>query len=1067
MKFLVGLHDSYSSVRSQLLLQTPLPSMGRVFSLLLQEESQRSLTNAAGIPIDWQAMIAEHYHNQNSKSGSNYTTRFAKHKGKIEATCTHCGYPGHTADKCFQLIGYPPGWKGPRGKRLATMPHTSKNFQRLPTAHHTTALQPHLDTPNIVFSQEQMQNLLTLANSISSSKLNNTATEVSTSGISFSCHTASSPHNNFSWILDTGAIDHMICSPLLFESIILPNTQNNVHLPNGQHVPILFTGTVRFSPDIILYNALYVPAFNINLISVSRLTAANTVGLFFLHTKCILQDLSKWKMIGLAEAESGLYKLHKPPAQNATKSPPITNIKSCVVATNIWHLCLGHIPPSKIALLNKTDPSVTISNNSFCDIFPLAKQKLFHESNFPSIPNKVNTPLVFPDYPQHFDPFPCRPSNTTLHDSVVPATLPIQPSVPHISTLPPPLTQLRKSERTKHPPTYLTQYYCGHMAQIASATPDSSPCFLPGKPYSIFPYLSTSQLSLPHCAFTSSISSIYEPKTYKQASSIPHWQHVMTNEITTLEKNQTWDLVILPPNKTVIGCKWVYKVKFQADGQVERYKARLVAKGYTQQEGIDFFDTFSPVAKITTVRVLLTIAAANNWHLHQLDVDNAFLHGDLHEEVYMQLPPGYSNHNDPRVCKLKKSIYGLKQASRQWFSKLSASLLHFGFLQAKSYSSLFIKQSKTTLIAILIYVDDVLIASNDLTALTIVKNYLRRIFPIKDLGHLKYFLGIEVARSTKGIVLSQRKYALDILMDSGFSGAKPITFPMESTLKLSTHDTSPPLPNPASYRRLIGRLLYLTLTRPNLSYAIQTLSQFMSNPHTLHMQAAERVLRYLKATPEKGLLLKAASPLHLKAYSDSDWGGCIDIRRSVTGYLVFLGDSLISWKSKKQPTISRSSAEAEYRALATTSCELQWLSYLLADFHIPHSQPALLYTDSKPASEIAYNPVHHERTKHIQIDCHLVCEKLLAGLLTIIHIPSKFQLADALTKPLGSHMLNPLLDKMGMINIHSHLAGGYWNIAHAPTEAKAANNSSILAEQATPAADSPTPEDSRRLAMIS
>ena len=150
------------------------------------------------------------------------------------------------------------------------------------------------------------------------------------------------------------------------------------------------------------------------------------------------------------------------------------------------------------------------------------------------------------------------------------------------------------------------------MAQNASATPDSSPCFLPGKPYSILPYLSTSHLSLPHCAFTSSVSSIYEPKTYKQASSIPHWQHAMTNEITALEKNQTWDLVILPPNKTVIGCKWVYKVKFQADGQVERYKARLVAKGYTQQEGIDFFDTFSPVAKITTVRVLLTIAAANN-----------------------------------------------------------------------------------------------------------------------------------------------------------------------------------------------------------------------------------------------------------------------------------------------------------------------------------------------------------------------------------------------------------------------------------------------------------------------
>ena len=203
----------------------------------------------------------------------------------------------------------------------------------------------------------------------------------------------------------------------------------------------------------------------------------------------------------------------------------------------------------------------------------------------------------------------------------------------------------------------------------------------------------------------------------------------------------------------------------------------------------------------------------------------------------MQLPPGYSNPNDPRVCKLKKSIYGLKQASRQWFSKLSTSLLHFRILQAKSDSSLFIRKSTNDFIVVLIYVDDVLIASNTLTALNKVKQYLRMTFPIKDLENLKYFLGIEVARSAKGIVLYQRKYALDILTDSGFSGAKPISFPMESTLKLSTHDASPSLSDLASYRRLIDRLLYLTLTRSDLSYAIQTLSQFMSNPHTMHMQA--------------------------------------------------------------------------------------------------------------------------------------------------------------------------------------------------------------------------------------
>ncbi|RVX14100.1 Retrovirus-related Pol polyprotein from transposon RE1 [Vitis vinifera] len=408
------------------------------------------------------------------------------------------------------------------------------------------------------------------------------------------------------------------------------------------------------------------------------------------------------------------------------------------------------------------------------------------------------------------------------------------------------------------------------MTKIDSATQAPSSCSSSGKPYCIFSFLSKSRLSSKHKAFISVISSTFEPKTYKHAVSIPHWQTAMTDEIKALEHNKTWDLAILPPNKTAIGCKWVYRVKFKADGSVERYKARLVAKGYTQQEGLDFFDTYSPIAKMTTVRVLLAIAAAKQWYLHQLDVNNAFLHGDLNEEVYMQLPPGFSTPNDPRVCKLKKSLYGLRQASRQWYSKLSSSLLKFGFSQAKADSSLFIRQTSTSFIALLIYVDDVIIASNDLKEIDAVKKFLHESFTIKDLGELKYFLGIEVARSAKGIVLSQRKYALDVLKDSGFSGSKPVGFPMESSLKLTANDSSPLLSDPASYRRLIGRLLYLTITRPDLAYAVQALSQFMSNPHSTHLQAAERVLRYIKATPGQGLFLKASSDLHLKAYSDSD-----------------------------------------------------------------------------------------------------------------------------------------------------------------------------------------------------
>ncbi|KAG2722890.1 hypothetical protein I3760_02G147600 [Carya illinoinensis] len=325
---------------------------------------------------------------------------------------------------------------------------------------------------------------------------------------------------------------------------------------------------------------------------------------------------------------------------------------------------------------------------------------------------------------------------------------------------------------------------------------------------------------------------------------------------------------------------------------------------------------------------------------------------------------------------------------------------------------------------LLIYVDDVILASDSLEQIAIVKKYLHDSFTIKDLGELKYFLGIEVARSKKGISLCQRKYALDILQDSGLSASKPVAFPMESNLKLSAHDSSPLLTDPAAYRRLVGRLLYLTITRPDLAYSVQALSQFMASPTTCHLQTAHRVLRYIKATPGQGIFLAANSQLHLKGYSDSDWGGCLDTRRSITGFAIFIGDSLISWKSKKQHAVSRSSAESEYRALASTTCELQWLVYLLADLNVQHSEAALLYTDSKPAAAIASNPVQHERTKHIQLDCHLVREKLQEGLINIIHIPSKYQIADILTKPLGSLSFHHLIRKMGMINIHSHLEGG-------------------------------------------
>ncbi|BBG93197.1 transposable element gene, partial [Prunus dulcis] len=374
-----------------------------------------------------------------------------------------------------------------------------------------------------------------------------------------------------------------------------------------------------------------------------------------------------------------------------------------------------------------------------------------------------------------------------------------------------------------------------------------------------------------------------EPTSFTHASKHSHWLDAMHDEYAALMKNQTWSLVPATSRMNIVGCKWVFKVKRRADGSIDRYKARLPGgqTGYHSH--------------------YIVLALSYHWPLQQLDVRNAFLNGYLQEEVYMKQSPGFHDPSHPQyVCRLHKALYGLKQAPRAWFQRLSAFLLAQHFVHSHSDASLFIRRSSSCTVYVLVYVDDIIVTGlPHQVSITSLINYVQLL--------------------TAAV---WTRYAVDLLTRFHLTECKPSPTPLPSDTRLSCLDGDP-LPDPSTYRSMVGGLQYLTLSRLDISFAVNQVCQFMHNPRTSHLQVVKRIFRYIKGTLEQGLIFHQSTDFSLRSFSDADWAGSVDDRRSTTGACVFLGPNLLTWTAKKQSTVSHSSTEAEYRALAHTAAELR------------------------------------------------------------------------------------------------------------------------------------------------
>jgi hypothetical protein len=576
-----------------------------------------------------------------------------------------------------------------------------------------------------------------------------------------------------------------------------------------------------------------------------------------------------------------------------------------------------------------------------------------------------------------------------------------------------------------------------YSSAYSAASVSSDMCLLPTD--DVLNLLDCQWYKLPpsHCLVTDSVPLRYED--IENLANHDDWYRASDQEIASLIEHGTWELVPLPPDRRAINCKWVFRIKRDADGNIVKYKARLCACGYSQIAGLDYKEIYSPVVRAESLRMMLSIVAARDMELHQMDVVTAFLNGDLTETIFMKQPPGYRNPDAPNhVCQLHKNLYGLKQAPRVWHKTIDPFLQSLGFAPIPADPCLYVKWNGSALSMIALYVDDLAIAADQTSDLQTTKSALKARFKMTDEGPLEFILGIKVRRNRplKTVHLSNGHYITALLSDFNMLTCNALSTPMDC-LTISSADC----PTPSSpewsrmqnvpYRQCVGRLTYLSRTcRPDLAYSVSVVNRFLHNPGEKHWNAVKRILRYLKGTIDTELCLQPltlssrvnicdrSSPVHgpprLTGNTDADWGGNTDTCRSTSGYGFFLGNSLISWAAKAQTTTATSSTYAEYIAAYHATSECIWIRSFLNTLHMLPPEPTTIYCDNAPAISIASFHMITPRSKHFDTKYHYLREQVEQGTVALKHCSGKDNVADIFTKPLAKTKFRSFATELGL-----------------------------------------------------